>query len=166
MIQTSSTVQFRTILYVTAFLILHACGNSGEHSDSDKTSGKTKTDLIRNNKTASDPDAENPEPVLKFEEEIWDFGRITEGEIVKHSFRFVNEGNETLVINRCTASCGCTTPVCPTQPVEPGESGEILVRFDSHNRTNSQTKNITILANTVPPETVITIKGFVMPSNE
>ncbi|MCB9246163.1 MAG: DUF1573 domain-containing protein [Flavobacteriales bacterium] len=151
----------RSLLLSMAALTVLTCFNS---CGSGNTSG-SDTDLIKNNKTASDPDADNPEPILKFEEEIWDFGRITEGEIVKHSFKFVNAGNETLVINRCSASCGCTTPVCPTQPIKPGESGEITIRFDSHNRLNSQTKNITILANTVPPETVITIKGFVMPSS-
>lgn len=140
---------------------LFACTNSGQ---TDNENNGSDTDLIKNNKTAGDPNAENPEPKMEFEEVIWDFGRITEGEVVTHTFNFTNTGNETLVITKCTASCGCTTPKCTSDPVPPGEDGEIVVKFDSHNRTNSQTKNITILANTVPPENVITIKAHVMPS--
>jgi len=151
-------MKLRFSLLVLAALSFAACSNSGQNNaDSD-------TDLINNNKTASDPNAENPEPKMEFKHTTWDFGKITEGEVVTHTFKFTNTGNETLVITKCTASCGCTTPKCTSDPIPPGEEGEIVVKFDSHNRLNSQTKNITILANTVPPENVITIKSYVMQS--
>ncbi len=151
----------RLLLCASTIFFLFAC--AGETKDP-KDSKDVDADVITNNKGANDPNAENPEPKIEFDDLIWDFGKITEGEVVSHKFKFRNTGNETLMINSCSASCGCTTPVWTKSPIEPGESGEILVKFDSHRRLDSQIKNVTIIANTVPPETVLTIKSFVMRS--
>jgi len=155
----------RLLLLLIASLGMFSCSNSSNTQGSETNSDDVDADIITNNKGANDPDANNAEPKMEFNDLIWDFGKITEGEVVSHRFKFTNTGNETLVINSCTASCGCTTPEWPSQPIKPGEKGEILVKFDSHRRLDSQIKNITILANTVPPETVLTIKSFVMKAN-
>lgn len=137
-------------------LVVSSCSNNQSGNEVDG-------DMVSNNKTADNPNAQNPEPSIKFDEEIWEFGDINEGEIVRHSFHFTNTGNEDLVISRCQASCGCTTPKCEKKPVAPGERGVIEIKFDSSGKQGNQTKNITITANTNPPETVLTIKGFVRP---
>lgn len=150
--------KFFTILLVSiSMFLLVACGQK-------TTDSQVDTDLVTNNKTADNPNATNPEPIFTCAEPIWNFGKINEGEVVLHTFKFTNTGNEALVISNCQASCGCTTPKCSKNPVAPGESGEIEIRFASEGRTNNITKNITVTANTNPPETVLTITGFVIPS--
>ncbi|MFT4523662.1 MAG: hypothetical protein ACI8ZN_002617 [Bacteroidia bacterium] len=131
------------------------------------TSTNVDPSLATNNKTASDPEAQNPEPQMTFEETVFDFGRITEGEHMKHTFRFTNTGNESLVISDCKASCGCTTPKCAKgKPIAPGDKGEIEVVFNSQGKPKNQSKTITITANTAPPQNMLTIKGYVIPTEE
>lgn len=143
--------------------MLVSCGdkNSGNNDSS-----SVDPNLIKNNASANNPDAQNPEPVMTFEQTTWDFGRIKEGVTVKKTFRFTNTGNEELLISNCSASCGCTTPVCDQKPVAPGEEGKIIVKFDSENRKNNIHKEVTIIANTNPPTTVLTLKGYVIPVGE
>ncbi|HBH23766.1 MAG TPA: hypothetical protein DDY13_10125 [Cytophagales bacterium] len=102
---------------------------------------------------------------IKFDDAEFDFGTIKEGDVVEHTFKFVNDGEEPLIIQKATASCGCTVPSWPKEPISPGESGEIQVRFDSKGKPNQQTKRITITANTNPPVTRLTIKGMVTPAS-
>ena len=63
-----------------------------------------------------------------------------------------------LVISSCTASCGCTVPQWPREPIAPGKSGEIKVVFNSAGKGGLVSKDITILANTNPVKTVLQIK--------
>jgi hypothetical protein len=88
-----------------------------------------------------------------------------DGEKVEHTYTFTNTGSEPLVISNAKGSCGCTVPSWPKEPIAPGATGEILVRFDSKGKGRvgggAQTKTVTITANTTPPDTRITIKGKV-----
>ena len=103
----------------------------------------------------------NKEPVISFDKKIWDFGTITDGEVVEHTFRFTNTGTNDLIISNASASCGCTIPEWPKEPIAPGEKGEIKVEFNSNGKKDMVTKDITILANTNPVKTILQIKVFV-----
>jgi len=155
------------IKFLSAFLlstlVLFSCGDKKTESNE---AGQVDPDLIQNNASANDPNATNPEPVLTFDQTEWDFGKIKEGVEVKKTFRFTNTGNEELVISNCSASCGCTTPVCDQKPIAPGEKGKIIVKFDSENKKNNINKEVTVIANTNPPTTVLVIKGYVIPVGE
>ena len=49
--------------------------------------------------------------VLKFTEEVWNFGRIEELDgPVSHTFTFTNTSKKPVVIEDVSVSCGCTTP--------------------------------------------------------
>ena len=87
-------------------------------------------------------------PTMDFEEKNFDFGTINEGEVVEHIFKFTNNGKAPLVITSARGSCGCTVPTYPKTAVQPGESGEMLVKFNSRGRKNLQNKTVTITANT------------------
>jgi hypothetical protein len=76
----------------------------------------------------------NKEPVISFDKKIWDFGTITDGEVVEHTFRFTNTGTNDLIISNASASCGCTIPEWPKEPIAPGEKGEIKVEFNSNGK--------------------------------
>lgn len=91
----------------------------------------------------------------------YDFGTIDAGKKVSHKYKIKNTGNEPLLISNCKASCGCTVPKCPTDPIAPGETAEIPVDYDSKGKNGPDQKTITITANTNPSPIVLTIKGNV-----
>ena len=100
-------------------------------------------------------------PKLAFRESEFDFGQIKEGEVVKHTFKFTNTGNSNLVITDARGSCGCTIPSYPKEPIAPGAEGTIDVQFNSKNKTGSNQKFVSIVANTFPEVTSISIKATV-----
>ena len=102
---------------------------------------------------------------LEFEETSFDFGEIMEGEKVVHIYKFKNTGKEPLVISNAKGSCGCTVPDWPREPIPVGGSGEIKVQFDSKGKGKvggaTQSKKVTLTANTDPQNSFLTIKGRV-----
>lgn len=94
---------------------------------------------------------------------IYDFGALTEGDTVEHTFAFTNTGEFPLIINNITASCGCTTPEWPREPVAPGAKSSIRVRFNSRGKMGQQNKTITVFANTDPSMTDLQFKALVNP---
>jgi len=98
---------------------------------------------------------------IKFEHYEFNYGQITQGEIVQNVFTFTNSGNEPLVITNVKGSCGCTVPEWTREPILPGELGSLLVKFNSKGKKGNQTKRVTITANTEPSNTYLTIKGIV-----
>lgn len=89
------------------------------------------------------------------------FGKIKSGAKARHVFKFRNTGNEPLIIADAKASCGCTTPSWPKEPIAPGKTGELVVVFDSAGKFGGQSKRVTIVANTNPPETYCYMEGEV-----
>ena len=103
-------------------------------------------------------------PKITFAEKgIYDFGALTEGDTVEHTFAFTNTGQFPLIINNITASCGCTTPEWPREPVAPGAKSSIRVRFNSRGKVGQQNKTITVFANTDPSMTDLQFKALVTP---
>ncbi|MBX7182733.1 MAG: DUF1573 domain-containing protein [Bacteroidia bacterium] len=101
-------------------------------------------------------------PVMTFEKDVYDFGKIIQGEKVTHTFTFTNTGKTDLIISAANTSCGCTVPSFSKTPVKPGEKGKIDVVFDSEGKKGQTTKKITILANTIPNFKTITLTGEIM----
>lgn len=97
---------------------------------------------------------------ITFEKMTHDYGTITQGADGNVEFTFKNTGKEPLLITNARASCGCTTPVWPKEPIKPGASGTIKVGYDTK-RVGAFTKTITVTTNSPTPETVLTIKGLV-----
>lgn len=104
-------------------------------------------------------------PAISFEETTYDFGTIKQGEVVEHTFQFTNTGKSPLVIESATASCGCTVPEKPEQPIAPGEQGKIKVQFNSTGKSGQQAPIVTVRANTVPNITQVSLKGTVEANN-
>lgn len=106
-------------------------------------------------------------PVITFEETAYDFGKVPEeGGKVSHVFNFTNSGDAALVITNVKASCGCTTPSWPKEPVEPGKTSSITVTYNPLGRPGSFTKTVTITANTEPEQQIVKITGEVLKKPE
>lgn len=88
-----------------------------------------------------------PKTQMTFDDTKHDFGTITEGEVVKHAYHFKNTGTNPLLISNAVASCGCTVPSYPKEPIPPGGEGEIVVEFNSANRAGVQNKNVLVYSN-------------------
>lgn len=106
-------------------------------------------------------------PKLSFADNgIYDFGQLTEGDTVEHVFKFTNTGEFPLIINNITASCGCTTPEWPREPIPPGAQSSIRVRFNSRGKEGEQNKTVTIMANTDPSVTDLQFRAMVNPRSD
>lgn len=103
-----------------------------------------------------------PTTTMTFEETEFDFGTITDGEKVSHTYTFTNTGDEPLILSNAKGSCGCTVPSWPREPIAPGASGDIVVEFNSKNKKGKRNQKVTITANTNPPQSFIYLKGDVM----
>lgn len=164
-------------LALFSVLSFTAC-NNGASADTDKTKEAVASNNDPKNAptggesssvsptNASDPQKPTTSPetatTMSFEKEMHDFGSVKEGEKVTHVFKFKNTGDKPLIISDAKGSCGCTVPSYPKEPIAPGKSGEIKVEFDSKGKKGSETKYVTLNANTIPAETRLTIKANVI----
>lgn len=99
-------------------------------------------------------------PEITFEKETIDYGTIEKGADGKREFEFTNTGKEPLIITRAVGSCGCTVPTWPKEPIAPGETGVIKVKYDTQ-RVGAFTKSVTVTSNASNSTKVVKIKGLV-----
>lgn len=141
-----------------------ACQNqSGESVKEIRSTGGANNDMIFNPATADLPADTTKLARIKYAEEQFDFGTATEGDIIEHKFKFTNTGKVPLTILNARSSCGCTIPEWPEAPIAPGESGEILVKFNTEMKVGNQRKTVYVTANTYPNETSVLLLGLVNP---
>ncbi|KUO67167.1 MAG: hypothetical protein APF83_13705 [Lutibacter sp. BRH_c52] len=101
--------------------------------------------------------------IIEFDTKDYDFGTVNEGEVVEGIFKISNKGKTDLIITNASASCGCTVPEWPKDPIKPGDSGELKFSFDSKGRTGKQSKTITLQTNTADVTETLRIGGTVTP---
>jgi hypothetical protein len=96
---------------------------------------------------------------------VYDFGKTTEGTKISHDFEFRNTGKKPLVISSAKASCGCTVPEKPEEPVKPGEMGIIKVVFNTSSHPGPAHKTIVVASNAYPQFPVLVVSGLVNGKN-
>ncbi|MDD4922175.1 MAG: DUF1573 domain-containing protein, partial [Bacteroidales bacterium] len=103
-----------------------------------------------------------------FQTKIHDFGQVSEDDkTASFDFKFTNKGKGPLVIHKAIASCGCTTPVYPKEPIAAGASASIKVTYNTVGRPGAFHKTITIYCNDIDsPNVVLIIKGDVKAGSE
>jgi cytochrome c553 len=95
---------------------------------------------------------------IVFEESFFDFGTVTEGDIVKHTFRFKNDGAGKINIVKTETSCGCTTASSAFKEYARGERGEMEVVVDTKGKKGIIVKTVTVtLANNEKPSVQLTL---------
>lgn len=123
--------------------------------------GLTSSSFAQGNITVdhAQPDSK---AVITVDKEVHDYGTITQGENGTCVFKITNTGEEPLIISLCKGSCGCTVPACPQEPIAPGASAEITVKYDT-NRVGPINKSVTVTSNAGnEPHKIIRIKGNVV----
>ena len=99
---------------------------------------------------------------IKFDKMVHDYGTIKQGDNGECVFKFKNTGKEPLIISMCQGSCGCTVPQCPKEPILPGKTGEIKVKYDTQ-RVGPISKSVTVQSNAKSGVQTIQIKGNIEP---
>lgn len=103
---------------------------------------------------------------ITFSKTEHDFGTINEGDIVETIFSFTNTGESELIITNASATCGCTIPEWPREPIAPGGAGQIKVKFNSSGKPNKQSKTVTLTTNTAQGKETVVIKTQVTPKQK
>lgn len=98
---------------------------------------------------------------IEFSKDTHDYGTINQYADGTCEFIFTNTGNAPLVISNAKGSCGCTVPSWPREPIAPGATGSIKVKYDTK-RVGIIGKSVTLQSNAVnEPTKTIRIKGNV-----
>lgn len=101
--------------------------------------------------------------LISFDNNVYDFGTVNEGDVIETTFKVTNSGKTDLVITDAKVTCGCTVPVWPKKPIKPGETESVKVKFNTSGKQNRQQKNITLITNTESGREILTLKGMVTP---
>ena len=141
-------------IMVMGAMLIAGCGGN------EKTEG-VDVDLINNPKSAEGYDNEAKLPVLTFDEDLHDFGRLSAGENISYSFHFRNSGAADLIISGCSATCGCTVASYPKERIAPGGDGYITVTFNSTGKSGQQYQEVTVLSNAQPARSKLKITAQV-----
>lgn len=114
-------------------------------------------------------DAQNQEasgPKITFSEASHDFGDIKQGDKVEHTFAFKNTGTEPLILSNVLTTCGCTATNWPRDPIAPGKSGEITVKFNSAGKMGKQNKVVTVVSNATNAQERVKIITNILPNSD
>ena len=134
-------------LFIAVSTLVVSCGEKEDMVD-----GKLSTDVI---------DPASP-PIIKFTDTTYNFGTISQGEIVSFSFFFKNIGGSSLVLQDVHPSCGCTIPKdWPKDPIKPNGDGKIDVTFDSAGKQGKVTKSIRVVSNAKPTISILRLEGTI-----
>ena len=102
-------------------------------------------------------------PKIRMGEEKYNFGTVTEGETVEHTFTITNSGKSKLYIRKTKTTCGCTVGKPEKDELEPGESTIIKASFRTHGKTGGQSRPIEIITNDPEnPKVTVTLEGHVV----
>lgn len=142
-------MNMKHIMIVAAALVLLGC-------KPESTEGVSTSDVT--NTQSADGVSKDGLPEIKFEEEVHDFGRITQGEKVSYAFKFKNTGKSNLIISSASGSCGCTVPEYPKEPIRPGGEAKVNVVFSSEGKQGMVEKTVTLVTNCEPSTRILTIK--------
>ncbi len=111
--------------------------------------------------TAGYSQSKNDSAFIKFEDTKYNFGFVKEGQMVKIEYFFKNTGKAPLVISDIVVSCGCTVADFPHHPINPGESGMVLITFNTKEKYDRQDRTVEVISNASNSPAKLRFKGVV-----
>lgn len=169
----------KIVMSVFTLLLLSSCSTnetvelnptSSENVSSNLASGNESEEELKRaaekrnlENQARDQKMASSQTTLSFDVEEHDFGIIPKDTPVSKTFIVTNTGENPLIISDAKASCGCTVPKKPEEPIAPGETGEIEVTFTSKpgQEGTAINKTVTVTANIPNGTKTLVIKGNV-----
>ena len=101
-------------------------------------------------------------PRISFDNSVFDFGSVPQGQKVEHDFSFTNNGDTALTIHNIVPGCGCTASSTENSSVPPGEKGSIHVVFDTTGFSGKKLKTVRVYTNDVDsPTSILSVTGNV-----
>jgi hypothetical protein len=156
--------------YILAVLLLYSCKPAQQDTsgpaDPGFKPGGTMSDLVYNPIRPDGTIDSSYLPIALWQDTLFHFGEVKEGDIITRDFTFRNVGTAPLLITNASSTCGCTVPSYPKEPIPQDSTAVIRVSFNTLNRTGAQTKEVTIFANTIPNQTTLYLTGRVEPSKK
>lgn len=104
-------------------------------------------------------------PIMTFESTTVDYGEIERGAERIRTVKFTNTGDAPLIITNAKGSCGCTVPKWPKDPIQPGESSELSINYDT-NRLGNINRTIRVTTNEGGDPHVLLVRGKVTEKKE
>ena len=104
-------------------------------------------------------------PIMTLESLTVNYGDIKQGSDPLRTVSFTNTGTEPLVISNAKGSCGCTVPTWPREPIAPGESAVIEIRYDTK-RLGGINKTVKLTTNDETGTYVLRVKGNITAKTE
>jgi hypothetical protein len=102
------------------------------------------------------------DPSIFLSSDVVDYGEIKKGAEGTKEVEVVNKGSQPLLLTSCNGSCGCTVPTCPREPIMPGKSAKISIKYDT-SRVGPINKQVTVLSNDpANASKIIVVKGNVV----
>mgnify|MGYP001235706794 FL=1 len=143
-------------IFLISFVLLGSILNGQHIQDPNKVKNNVKQEK-KNNETIELANA-----TIDFESKVVDYGVIDHNSNGDREFVFTNNGTEPLIIKNAKGSCGCTVPTWPKDPIPPGVTEKIKVKYAT-NRVGKFTKTITLTTNVSKKPVILTVKGEVNP---
>lgn len=88
-----------------------------------------------------------PEFTMKLKDNTIDYGKVNENDNGLRAFEFTNTGDKPLIIENVQSTCGCTVPSFPKEPILPGKSSKIQVKYNM--KPGPIRKTITVESNAI-----------------
>jgi hypothetical protein len=139
--------------YIYLLMLTFAIGSVNIHAQNNPTTVDQKESIVMNG------------PIMTFESLTVDYGTIDKNSEPLRVAKFTNTGTEPLIIKNARGSCGCTVPEWPKEPIMPGETAQIEIRYAT-NRIGKFNKKVTLTTNVPGDPIVLTVKGEVLKEKE
>ena len=151
----------KTLFLLIACALLGVTVNAQSEVKGQKKAKKEKAKTEKVVKAAkAEPQNTVKDPVISFEKTVHDYGTIEYGANGECEFKFTNTGKEPLLLSNVRSSCGCTVPEWPKEPIMPGQTSAIKVRYNT-SRVGTINKTITVTSNATEPTVTLSIRGYV-----
>jgi len=100
-------------------------------------------------------------PIMEFETDVINYGKINQESSGKKTFKFTNVGNAPLIIQKVKGSCGCVVMDFPKKPIMPNETGEIKITYNVL-KLGRISRTVTVFSNAKKSTKILKIKGRVI----
>lgn len=146
----------KKLTFLICVVVLFSCGSGSQTSDIDASIVKNNFSALENfDKLSGGAD-------ILFNEYEFQFPDMEKGDVLEHTFYFVNNGDKPLILTNVKGSCGCTNVEYPDQPILPGEKGAILAEINTEGKKTDKIFRVAVQvqSNAISKKVKLWLKGI------